>query len=431
MNTGLRLLAAMMLVIVLMIPVLGLFLSVGKELEEWHVPSSFDESFDFASSSFADYIDYSERHIRASRLDTPSDEEVSKLLPYILEPDSDCPVNADGKYPDGIVLVHGLIASPWSMKPLAQHFNSRCFYVLGLLLPGHGSRPGDMLESTWEHWLESVEFSTQQLSDKTDRIFLSGHSVGGNLAVLEALHNSAVDALVLFAPAMMVTEASRLARILSLVGKLFPAAAWFELEPDDAVYRYESFPFRSAAETWSLIQETHKTLDDTPLSIPVFTVASAQDTTVDAQATFDFMVAQDNPLSFTLLYTQRELPPYNKTQVKISNTPDQGILGLGHLGLMTPADHPYYGRDGAYRYCGHYFGQPNDRFARCKDGERDFYGEPTNENLALGLIERIAFNPFYSEMIEELGLFLEQVSMDPRGLPIQREFEGSRLNLDN
>ena len=98
---------------------------------------------------------------------------------------------------------------------------------------------------------------------------------------------------------------------------------------------------------------------------------------------------------------------------------------------MTPANHPYYGRDGAYRYCGHYFGQPNDRFARCKGGERDFYGEPTDENLALGLIERIAFNPFYSEMIEELDLFLEQVSMDPRGLPIQREFEGSRLDLDD
>ena len=98
---------------------------------------------------------------------------------------------------------------------------------------------------------------------------------------------------------------------------------------------------------------------------------------------------------------------------------------------MTPANHPYYGRDVAYRYCGHYFGQPNDRFARCKGGERDFYGEPTDENLALGLIERIAFNPFYSEMIEELDLFLEQVSMDPRGLPIQREFEGSRLDLDD
>ena len=78
MNTRLQLLAAIAIVILLMIPIVGLFLSVGKELEQWHTPSSFDEPFDFTSSSFADYIDWSERRIRASRLDTPSESTLAQ-----------------------------------------------------------------------------------------------------------------------------------------------------------------------------------------------------------------------------------------------------------------------------------------------------------------------------------------------------------------
>lgn len=409
---------------------LGIFLSQGKVLQDWHLPSSFAEPFDFASGSFADYIAWSERRIRAARVDAPADDVVANLKPFLLEPDSDCPVNPDGRYPDGIVLVHGLIASPYSMKPLGDFFRDSCFFVLGVLLDGHGTRPGDMLASTWEDWHRDVHFAVERLAEKAGRLYLAGHSAGGTLAVLEAARNPAVDALVLFAPAMAVAEVSKYAGAVSQVGRFFPSAAWFELEPDDAVYRYESFPFTAAAQTWQLIQATNAALAANPLQVPVMTVASAQDTTVVAQATFDFMQGQANPLSFTLLYAQHALPPYNRTKVVDSNVPAEGILGVGHLGLMTPPDHPWYGRDQAYRYCGHYFGQPDDLFARCKAGERDFYGETTEENLAVGVIERIAFNPFYDALLDEIELFIEQVSMDRRGLPLPPQLPDP-LRLDN
>jgi len=158
------------------------------------------------------------------------------------------------------------------------------------------------------------------------------------------------------------------------------------------------------------------------------TVASAQDTTVDVQATFDFMQAQEHPLSFTLLYAQYDLPPYERTRVVNSNLPEEGIISMGHLGLMTPPTHPHYGMNGDYRYCGQYYGEPNDNFERCKAGERDFYGEATADNRAAGLIERIAFNPFYDELLEEIELFIDQVTMDTRGLPLQPEVDP--LDLD-
>lgn len=300
---------------------------------------------------------------------------------------------------------------------MGEYFQSHCFLVLGVLLPGHGTRPGDMLISTWEDWRRDVDFATKLVADRVERLYLSGHSAGGTLSVLEATRNPDVNALVLFAPAMGITGASKYAGAVSQLGKIFPGAAWFEAEPDDAVYRYESFPFKAAAETWELIQATQNELLSHPLDIPVMTVASAQDATVEVQATFDFMAQQTNPLSHTLLYAQHDLPPYYRTRVVDSNDPDNGILSVGHLGLMTPPDHPWYGRDGSYRYCSHYYGEEGDAYARCKAGQRDFYGETTEENLGYGLIERIAFNPFYDDLLDEIDLFIEQVSMDRRGFP--------------
>lgn len=427
----LKILAGLVIALFILILAAGMALSIGKPLTRWQLQAAFDEPFDYTSGNFADYIVWSERRLRAARFDEPSDAVIDNLKPFELVPDSDCPLNDDGHYTNGIVLVHGLIASPWSMRHIGEWFQSRCFYVLGVLLPGHGTRPGDMLDATWEQWLADVDFATSQLAARVDRVFLSGHSAGATLSVLEAMRNDAVDALILFAPAMAVDPASKYAIWLSRLGRFFPAAAWFELEPEDATYRYESFPFSAAAQTWELIQATQQGLAQTPLAIPVMTVASAQDTTVDVQATIDFMQAQANPLSYTLLYSQHDLPPYTRTQVVDSNMPEAGIISLGHLGLMTPPDHPHYGMNGAYRYCGQYFGEDNDAFARCKAGERDFYGEATAENRGYGLIERIAFNPFYDDMLAEIQLFLDQVGMDTRGLPLPPTIPGANpLDID-
>jgi len=418
---------AMLVLTVVAVVGLGRYLSSGKTLQPWHTPSTIAESFDYENGTFADYIAWHERRVRAGRTDNAPDSVINNILPFELMPEADCPVNPDGRYPNGIVLTHGLIASPWSMRHVGEYFQSHCFYVLGVLLSGHGTRPGDMLVSTWQDWQQDVHFATNLVAARADRVFLSGHSAGGTLSVLEASRNPVVDALILFAPAMAIDPASAYAGMVSQMGKLFPAAAWFEVEPDDGVYRYESFPFNAAAQTWELIEATRASLAEKALIIPVLTIASAQDTTVLAQATFDFMQAQDNPLSFTVLYSQNRLPPYHRTRMVNSNDPANGILGMGHLGLMTPPDHPDYGRDGAYRYCGQYYGDGTDGFDRCKAGQRDFYGEATPENRELGLIERIAFNPFYDDMLAEISLFLEQISMDTRGLPLEPELPGDGL----
>ena len=121
-----------------------------------------------------------------------------------------------------------------------------------------------------------------------------------------------------------------------------------------------------------------------------------------------------------------------RTRVQSSNAPEQGVLSLSHLGLMTPPEHTHYGVNGDHRYCSQYFGELDGAYELCKSGQRDFYGETTQANMQRGVIERIAFNPFYVDLLQEIDLFLDQVSLDQRGIPSRREIQDNfLLNIDN
>src|SRR5690606_17156121 len=118
------------------------------------------------------------------------------------------------------------------------------------------------------------------------------------------------------------------------------------------------------------------------------------------------MRTNTHPASHTLLYSQHPVDVPDGTEVVISNLPEQNILSLSHLGLMTPPSHPWFGRDGSYHTCDHY-DSDSESYKRCKAGERDFYGEITRGNLEMGVVERIAFNPFYEALLEKVDRFIE------------------------
>jgi esterase/lipase len=403
-----NILLALILIPALLYGAAGVLLSQGKVLDERHTPVT-DAPFPFASGSFDDYIAYSRRLMQSARQDI-APEVIDNLAPFALEPDAACPRAESGKFEKGVVLIHGLFDSPYSMRPFAEALREQCFYVLGLLLPDHGTRPGDFLDAHWEDWAEATHFATTQLALHADALYLSGHSAGGTLALLEAARNPDVSAMILFAPALGITPAAKYARYIALLGKGFAGAAWYEVRSDEAVYRYESITFVSAAETYALIEATKAELATQRRQVPIFMVASLQDNTVSTPAILAYMDANTDPRSRILLYSQY---PYaandDKTRVVISNAPEQQVLSVSHLGLMTPGAHPHYGRGGAYRNCGHYGDTENPLFVQCKSGRRAFYGEATADNLSQGTLERIAFNPFYAEMLVAMEEFLRSV----------------------
>ncbi len=112
------------------------------------------------NAPFIDYISHSRHLIQAARVDldsTTKETIIQANSPFEYRPSSEQCKNPSGRfqYKRGILLIHGLTASPYMMEDLARFFHARCFLVRAILLPGHGTRPGDLLDIHYQDWIKT------------------------------------------------------------------------------------------------------------------------------------------------------------------------------------------------------------------------------------------------------------------------------------
>jgi len=96
----------------------------------------------------------------------------------------------------GVVLVHGLLASPAELADFGRQVAEAGFPVIGVRLQGHGTSPWDLKESRWQDWLASVRRGIRIIAPFVERICLVGFSTGGALSLIAAAqHPSKVVAV--------------------------------------------------------------------------------------------------------------------------------------------------------------------------------------------------------------------------------------------
>ena len=83
----------------------------------------------------------------------------------------------------GVVLVHGLLASPAELNALGQRLAGMGHPVLGVRLKGHGTSPWDLRERSWQDWLASVRRGYEIMSHLTQEVLVVGFATGASLAL--------------------------------------------------------------------------------------------------------------------------------------------------------------------------------------------------------------------------------------------------------
>lgn len=382
-------------------------------------PSELNSTFAFDTGQpYSAYIDHYRAIILASRTDLAGPDREATLaanLPFELKPDPAAfPPGADGRHKKGIILVHGLSDSPHLMKSLAEHFQGRGFLVRAILLPGHGTRPGDLTKVKEEAWRQALEYAAQETSRQVEHLYLGGFSTGGALAVDYAMaHPDSLAALFLFSPCLQVKSFA--ARWAGPVG-LF--RTWLEINSDRDYAKYESFPINAVVQIVALTDRIKATAKLNPegLSLPIFLALSAEDETVDSAFSLDFFQKRlSNPASRLLLYSgERNPPTFPDPRITVvgSFQPGRKILGLSHLALTLPAEDPHYGTQSDYRSCLHY-PAASAEFADCAAGRANWLGEITPANLKSGLLQRLTWNPRYTLQGDELDRFIFALDQPP------------------
>ncbi|MGC2047943.1 MAG: alpha/beta fold hydrolase [Gallionella sp.] len=385
-------------------------------LEARHQASGLNTLFNGDQLAFSEYVERSRAMIAKTHagVDGPNSKRIiDGNAPFELKPAASCPAGNQKAYRRGVLLTHGLTDSPYFMRGLAAFFQENCFRVMAILLPGHGTRPGDLLDVSWQEWTKAEAYGTDQLAAEVDEVYLAGFSTGGALSVYQSLRDKRVRGLFLFSPALKVTSLGAVANIHKIYSWAFPSAKWLDIKPDRDIYKYESFPKNAGAQIYTLTREIHAQLQDQGVSIPVFAAASQDDTTVFTSATLEFMARTGNPLSKLVLYTTDtgnvpEDIPSMKLEMVNSVIPEQKILSSAHTAILVSPDDEHYGAAGNYSNCIHYFPDEMEKYDVCNNDPReDLQGELTEKNLEAGILRRLMYNPNFVTLKLSMKKFID------------------------
>ena len=209
----------------------------------------------------------------------------------------------------GVLLLHGLTDSPYSLRRIGEIFAAKGFYVLGLRLPGHGTIPGALTHVSWNDWVAASRMGARHVRERiggTLPFFLAGYSNGGGLSVKYALDAESddslprPDSLVLFSPEIGIASVAVISNIGRVLTHLpyFGQFQWLSIEPEYDPYKYNSFPKNAAEQAWRVTDAVQDGLKEARTSghmsrFPsVLTFLSWTDSTVDTSATIQHLYDQ-------------------------------------------------------------------------------------------------------------------------------------------
>lgn len=104
----------------------------------------------------------------------------------------------------GILLSHGFIGTPQSVRFLGEELAKRGYTVMAPRLKGHGTHYLDMEQCRYMDWYESLAEGYEELSRHCTKIIIMGQSMGGTLALWLAAQKQEVDGVVLINPALTI-----------------------------------------------------------------------------------------------------------------------------------------------------------------------------------------------------------------------------------
>lgn len=378
--------------------------TMPSKLETRFYPTGLNSRFNNADVAYQNYVANTREVIERARLDLDTDNRELII-------NSNSPSEfSNGECRQGILLIHGLLDSPDSLACIASHYRQRGFLVRTLLLPGHGTVPGDLLDVQLDDWLAASQYGINSFRGEVDKLIVAGFSTGASLAIYHTLQGAAIDALLLFAPAIMIKNRfAYICQIHKMLSWAYQPAHWLCMAEDDDYAKYQSLPFNGVHQVAKLTRLNSRLLKEKQIAIPQFLVMSGDDEVVDATAAHNYFVAQASEDSEYLLYTNQPPPTEDPrlTTVASKHLADN-ILDYSHACVTVSPEHSHYGQHGDYNDVQHYQ-QLWGRSFKKGDADPLYYGSLNKYNLSHYHLQRLRYNPDFASMMQRIDAFLQRV----------------------
>jgi len=229
----------------------------------------------------------------------------------------------------GVLLLHGMSDSPYSLRALGEFLNQHNYWVIGLRLPGHGTVPSGLKSVTWEDMAAAVRLCMTHLAAKVgkDAIHIAGYSTGAPLAIdyalgaLEGTQRPQPASLVLISPAIGISPAAALAEWMGALANLpgLEKFAWTSILPEFDPYKYNSFTTNAGDQVHRLTRTVARRVEATSASGPIskfpptLVFLSAVDATVSVDAVIDNLLEHLAPDRHELVLFDINRRSFNRT----------------------------------------------------------------------------------------------------------------------
>jgi carboxylesterase len=191
------------------------------------------------------------------------------------------------------------------MRPWAEYLNARGYSVRVPLLPGHGTKPGDLNEVQWPAWPSKVKAEVVELQKCCSQVFVAGLSMGGGTTLHVAAEvGEQLSGIILVNPMIHVRGISpKLAFAISRVIKFGKSVGNDIKRKGVTEYSYDKMPYRGIYQLLTMLQLTRAALPS--VKVPMQLFHSVDDHTL--------------PVSNTEII-MREVGSSNKSRIELLNS---------------------------------------------------------------------------------------------------------------
>lgn len=351
----------------------------------------------YDQENFDEYILETKKWLLENRyfISENKEKELQSILPFEIKPKNNTSKKA-------ILLVHGLTDSPAYYRDISKIFVKNGFLVRSILLPGHTSKPADLMLPKLQDWENVVIHHINLLKKQNYDIWLGGFSTGANLVTSYAVDDKSIKGLYLFSPGFF--SKSNLIMFTPFVN-LFKD--WLDIDEENNMYKYESMPMNAVNLYYKTTLRVQDKLEKKAFDRPTFFVFSKDDSVINYEKTMNiFKEKFTNKDSKFILYANANEISVNDNRVKTYNSylPNQRITNFSHLSVLFSPQNVYYGKNGEYIMLNN--GQEDKKFI-----SRDKTWFSSWGVNAEGIYHaRLTWNPYFNELQKDIESFMKKTN---------------------
>lgn len=176
----------------------------------------------------------------------------------------------------GVLVIHGFTSTTSAMLGLAKKHAEAGFNVELPCLAGHGTKWEDLNKISYLDWIKDLETALTKLKKRSKKIFITGLSLGGGLALYLAGKHPELSGIILINNACVFTDPAFW--FVPIIKKIVPSVKGVAsdiADPNEKEIAYDRTPTNGVHEMLKMLKIMRPMLKD--ITLPILIFKSRQD----------------------------------------------------------------------------------------------------------------------------------------------------------